>query len=974
MAQTLLNKFAILLISISVFGIFCAGKTEAAFFDDFTDQNARWAWNYRAGTGFHNLTTVDGLSVVEAGITNLSTTGAYSDSSTHETTTTHTAGSVEMRIKCTDDDGLTDSGVGSRGWGYWNVQFGAQNNAAWFWMASPQSDAAYSGLRAMVIINGAFVYNQLLNVDVKQWHTYRVDLAPDGSHFYVDGAEVGYYASKPTVNMRVEMWLDNYKVPAMTYLASSIYERLYIDWVRLYDSVQATTLGTLSQYKLDGTTEISAGGWTNESGAILKLNATSPYTTDGITPQFELRTTGTNFTNANTNAGSIFTYSGSTATGTVTLSSLSDGQTYHWQARSLNVAGGSAWSTKGGSPDFGVDLSAPSGGSVTYTDGYTNTTSVSGSVGDGSDSASGINTSNRTLQRKTATLTDNVCGSYGSYETIASSLSYPSFTDTSVSNGHCYQYRYLTSDVAGNQTTYTSSNTIKVDTTSPTISSVNSSTQTASTANISWNTTEKSSTKVEYGLTTNYGHTTNETDTTTGVTSHSADLSSLSSCTTYHYRVRSKDLAQNNSLSTDKTFTTSGCTGGSTVVDETAASVSSSSGGSLEVTSGTTTISLSIPSAYSSQDATFQAHKISLTSALSSTPNPSGYSGTGDGVYELKALTDVNTTISTFDNPITITLGYSNLDISTAEESSLRIWRYDNGQWYMLSNCTTNTTEKTVTCETTNFSLFGLFKPASAVASNPSGSPSCTDDPPGARAPWLYAAVPESQSKIRLYFTEVNDPVDSYSLVFGEKTGVYQYGLTNIGGKGTTNYLVNDLQPGKTYYFKIQGKHGCQPGAWSNEMSATTKSKKNFSLSLSSSPSISLTPESAPSTSQPQSADNAQDDYELNIVVTDTSGRPINGAKITVDSTSGELTSDQNGQANVGGLVLGDHTVNVSYQGSQSNQVVNLSGANHNLKLTVSLRNEKKIKIYLSIVLFITIAIVTMILIRKKHRDKPLPN
>ena len=119
------------------------------------------------------------------------------------------------------------------------------------------------------------------------------------------------------------------------------------------------------------------------------------------------------------------------------------------------------------------DTTSPTGGSVVYTDGYYTNTSIPLTVGDGSDgSGSGINTSSRIVQRKTATLTDGSCDSYGSFSTITPSGTYPDFTDTTVSTGNCYQYQYLVSDKIGNQATYTSENVAKVDTSGPTLTSI----------------------------------------------------------------------------------------------------------------------------------------------------------------------------------------------------------------------------------------------------------------------------------------------------------------------------------------------------------------------------------------------------------------------------------------------------------------------------------------------------------------------
>lgn len=93
------------------------------------------------------------------------------------------------------------------------------------------------------------------------------------------------------------------------------------------------------------------------------------------------------------------------------------------------------------------------------------------------------------------------------------------------------------------------------DLTPPTISSVTSSNLTSSSARITWTTNEASDSQVEYGLTTTYGTTT--TLNSSQVTSHTVDLVGLSSSSTYHYRVKSKDASNNLSMSSDATFATS---------------------------------------------------------------------------------------------------------------------------------------------------------------------------------------------------------------------------------------------------------------------------------------------------------------------------------------------------------------------------------------------------------------------------------
>jgi len=107
------------------------------------------------------------------------------------------------------------------------------------------------------------------------------------------------------------------------------------------------------------------------------------------------------------------------------------------------------------------------------------------------------------------------------------------------------------------------------DTTPPTITNVASSPG-DTTCNITWTTNEASTSQVDYGLTTSYGSTT--TLDSSLVTSHSTALSGLTAGTLYHYRVRSKDAANNEAVSGDYTFTTTGGVVPDIIIDNPAAS------------------------------------------------------------------------------------------------------------------------------------------------------------------------------------------------------------------------------------------------------------------------------------------------------------------------------------------------------------------------------------------------------------------
>jgi hypothetical protein len=108
-------------------------------------------------------------------------------------------------------------------------------------------------------------------------------------------------------------------------------------------------------------------------------------------------------------------------------------------------------------------------------------------------------------------------------------------------------------DEVGNIATSTSVS-VTIDNTGPTFSTISAGSPTQISANLSWNTNEAATTQVDYGLTTSYSSQTTLDSSLTS--SHTVTLSSLSSNTTYHYRLRGTDSSGNSSLSSDQTFTT----------------------------------------------------------------------------------------------------------------------------------------------------------------------------------------------------------------------------------------------------------------------------------------------------------------------------------------------------------------------------------------------------------------------------------
>jgi len=132
-----------------------------------------------------------------------------------------------------------------------------------------------------------------------------------------------------------------------------------------------------------------------------------------------------------------------------------------------------------------------------------------------------------------------------------------SYVFSSLTNGLTYYFSISAIDTTGNESSFSaevSKNITVPDTTAPVVSGVTASSITQNSAVIVWTTNELSDTQIDYGLTVSYGSQTSLS--ATMVTTHSQTLTNLSSGTTYHYRVKSRDAAGNQAISADYIFST----------------------------------------------------------------------------------------------------------------------------------------------------------------------------------------------------------------------------------------------------------------------------------------------------------------------------------------------------------------------------------------------------------------------------------
>ncbi len=268
------------------------------------------------------------------------------------------------------------------------------------------------------------------------------------------------------------------------------------------------------------------------------------------------------------------------------------------------------------------------------------------------------------------------------------------------------------------------------DETAPVISSRTASTTASTTATITWTTNEAASTRVTYGLTSSLGTLTTKTDTSPRVTSHSVSLSSLLSCTTYHYAVVSEDAAGNTATSTTTTFVTPGCTASVTPTAATSTAITASSGGETSVEDSSKTFTVRAPANATATSSSFviQVKAVPSENVLAEIGRPSTVPNeVGATVFDVKAIVDGDTILDSFDAEITIEYEYSESELSGLDESSLWLYHYSNGAWSALNSCTVNTSANTISCTTPSFSIFGLFGATASSGKKSSIVPGCKD-------------------------------------------------------------------------------------------------------------------------------------------------------------------------------------------------------------------------------------------------------
>ena len=347
----------------------------------------------------------------------------------------------------------------------------------------------------------------------------------------VNGIDFNAYATITDINL-------NYKLDVSLASSTTYYYKVRsVDDIinnSDYSSLVSQTAGGNPQDNISPT----ISSVTNNTPTINSVTVT--WTTDEIASSNVYYSTTSTVPDGSPGQG----VSGYSLSHSVTLKGLDSNTPYYYKARSCDASDNCSTSLIYNFLTAAPDTGVPDIDDIASSDLKEHAATISWTTDEAADSFIEFS---KTPSFVTGTL-------QGNFEFLTSH----SITLAGLDSGSTYYYKVRSADSSGNVGISGENNfataTSSADVTPPSITDVSSGSLLYNTATITWTTNENSSSFVEFGLNTGYGRIYGQND---SVTSHTVNLPhDLIPATTYHFRVRSKDAANNEGISSDYNFTT----------------------------------------------------------------------------------------------------------------------------------------------------------------------------------------------------------------------------------------------------------------------------------------------------------------------------------------------------------------------------------------------------------------------------------
>jgi hypothetical protein len=542
-------------------------------------------------------------------------------------------------------------------------------------------------------------------------------------------------------------------------------------------------------------------------------------------------------------------------------------------------------------------------------------------------------------------------------------------------------------DSAASSAWYTASGvafSVAADSSEPTFSNIFA-TPTDNSVTITWNTNEAASSQIEYGLVPTYGDETAETNTSPRVTTHSFTINSLKPCARYFYVLKSTDGSSNRGISVQNSFATSGCevsTIESGVEEEIA-----TSGGTIELVNEGTTAIIAVPADFANEGARFQ---INLLDSTHTPLAPLDKNLVANNFFDLIAVTDSGTQLTSFDEPVTFTIEYGTDIESSYNENTLDIYKYLGGVW-TAQNCSVDTIANTITCTLNGFSVYAVF--GALVGGNVSNAVSTTNDPTQANstcsntmpvsAPHLYQ-IDATQDSATLFFAPPPGDITGYVIEYGTTVDANQHAVThNHSDKsGAVSYTVNNLFPNLTWYFKVKAQNGCASGGWS-EIKSTylgtvparlidTNTTNNDIFMETSAPLqlVSISPIKVPKPSQTVQIPKKLKEYKVSVQLLH-EGKPLADTEVILGTSNKKIKTDKNGMAIFSNIQEGIHKLKLINQSYAAEETIEVKSEDSNFDISLSVQMKKELlPTWAWFGIISGISVIFVIIIRKLRKDR----
>jgi hypothetical protein len=307
---------------------------------------------------------------------------------------------------------------------------------------------------------------------------------------------------------------------------------------------------------------------------------------------------------------------------------------------------------------------------------------------------------------------------------------------------------------------------------------------------LSWTTDKDAKSRVDYGMVGDMDELTFFTK------NYSLDqevaIADLLDCVAYEYRPRSSDRFGKERLGVTTTLTTSGCTGDAVPLDETQVAITPADGGVaqlLDVANKGVVVNLPDNFILAEGDVQLQMKRIQVGAVLQAagTPDENMYV-VGNGMYDLQIVQDTDTNIPNFQNEVAVTFSYTDGEISMLDESSIMPFRWNGSFWDTIhGGCKADALNNTITCQTDQFSTFGLFGYMNEIAQSFSGKAKTLRRRGMAREDFRGVAVEGGVNKSN-FETAYQNSLDEIAMINAGEAGGAQVAINEEGEKVFLGY------------------------------------------------------------------------------------------------------------------------------------------------------------------------------------------